>query len=526
VYWQVAVLGVAVAVAVVILGLAVFMPPAPPAPPQLYVKVVPSGSSYLLYVNDSGKALREVWYSKNGGPLLMANGPIRAECGDRVEVVGIYADGSRQTASAVVKCSKPFVVPPRSEPKPDVATFTKLSDAMGEAANGLMGNLPYRVYVKSASCSDLGATFDVAIQPLPYGTLLGIKYAKVSGTAGQGARHCNDFNAFCISATTYGFTLKYVAPYFCSPGPCTWSRDATYTFWVNYTAPGTSALASDYQGEAKTNATTKFFGKCEWITYCGIKNGIYQCWNEPVCTYTLYWNGQRIGYCEWTQQKVTETVSEAIRKRYNETCLPMPLAYTILMSDTSVDIDVKRGYEVYLADVNINGQTSGGYAGVACVKVWYRGNRPEDALNRNNWVNWGFDITYAKTDELYKGVRTGETLTVKSGYEDYVKLELFGGLIQLENTGTYVHTCYTGLCRLYKYFDPEYIAGYRVYNVTRLVGFTATSTGSAGGAGFGLQIPDLYFIATTHGGNYNVNKTSATTAYINGQQVAVYQVAG
>jgi len=108
VYWQVVMLSVAVAVAVVILGLAVFMPPAPPSPPQLYVKVVPSGESYLLYVNDSGKALREVWYSKNGGPLLMANGPIRAECGDRVEVMAVYEDGSRQTAAAVVKCTKPL----------------------------------------------------------------------------------------------------------------------------------------------------------------------------------------------------------------------------------------------------------------------------------------------------------------------------------------------------------------------------------------------------------------------------------
>jgi len=513
VYWQVVLLGIAVAVATAILGLAVFMPPAPPPPPQLYVKVVPSGGSYLLYVNDSGKALREVWYSKNGGPLLKADGPIRAECGDRVGVVAVYADGSRQTAAAVIKCSKPFMAQSRSEPMPDVATFTKLSGALGEAANGLMGNLPYKAYVRNASCSDLGATFDVAIQPLPYGSLLGLKYVKLTGTAGQGAKHCNDFNAFCISTTTYGFTLKYVAPYFCSPGPCTWSSDATYAFWVNYTAPSTSVFASDYQGEAKTNATMKFYG------YCSRDYG--------VCAYSLYWNGQQIGYCEWRQQKVTETIREAILKRYNETCLPIPLAYTILMSDTSVDIDVERGYEVYLANVNINGQTSGGYAGVACVKAWYKGDSPEAALNRNNWVNWGFDVTYAKADELYKGTRTGETLIVKSGYGgDYVKLELFGGLIQLENTGTYVHTCYAGLCQLYKYFNPEYIAGYRVYNVTRLVGFTATSTRSAGGAGFGLQIPDLYFTATIHGSNYKVNKTSATTAYINGQQATAYQVAG
>jgi len=107
VYWQALVLGIATAVAVVILGVAVLMPPVPPTPSQLYVKVVPNGSSYLLYVNDS-KALREVWYSKNGGPLLKADGPIRANCGDRVEVTAVYADGSRQTAAAVVRCTTPF----------------------------------------------------------------------------------------------------------------------------------------------------------------------------------------------------------------------------------------------------------------------------------------------------------------------------------------------------------------------------------------------------------------------------------
>jgi len=107
VYWQALVLGIAAAVAVVILGVAVFMPPAPPTPSQLYIKVVPNGSSYLLYVNDS-KALREVWYSKNGGPLLRADGPIKAECGDRVEVTAVYEDDSRQTAAAVVKCTTPF----------------------------------------------------------------------------------------------------------------------------------------------------------------------------------------------------------------------------------------------------------------------------------------------------------------------------------------------------------------------------------------------------------------------------------
>jgi len=104
-------LSIAVAVAAVILGVAVFMPPAPPTPPQLYVKVVPSGSSYLLYVNDT-KALKEVWYSKNGGLLLRADGPIRASCGDRVEVVAIYEDGSRHSVATVVKCSTPFTVPP------------------------------------------------------------------------------------------------------------------------------------------------------------------------------------------------------------------------------------------------------------------------------------------------------------------------------------------------------------------------------------------------------------------------------
>jgi len=518
VYWQVLLLGVATAVAMVIFGVAVFMPPAPPTPPQLYVKVVPDGGSYLLYVNNS-KALKEVWYSKNGGPLLMADGPIRAECGDRVEVIAVYADGSRQTASATVKCSKLLVASPRSEPKPDVATFTKLSDVLGEAADGLMGNLPYVAKVTKAVCDKDKATFNVVIQPLPYGSLLGIKFRKDYENPNTVWWEPSVISTATGFSTTIPAAATAVSYSVCSPWLyCEITREAGYTALFNYTAPTTLALSSDYQGEAKSNATlvvrsTSIFVFSNW-------GAGYQL---AAVRYWVYWNGREIGSCRWELQVVTETRYEAIRKRYNETCLPIPLAYTILMSDTSVDIDVKRGYEVYLADVNINGQTSGGYAGLACAKVWYKGNRPEDAYNRDNWVNWGFDITYAKADELYKGVRTGETLTVENGY---VKLELFGGLIRLEDTGTYIHTCYAGLCRLYKYFNPEYIAGYRVYNVTRLVGFTATSTGSAGGAGFGLQIPDLYFIATTHGGNYKVNKTSATTAYINGRQAAVYQVAG
>lgn len=517
-YWQALVLGVAVAVAVVILGIAVLMPPAPPAPPQLYVKVMPSGDSYLLYVNDS-KALREVWYSKNGGPLLRADGPIRAECGERVEVVAVYEDGSRQTASAVVKCSKPLVAPPRSESKLDLTTFTKLEGAMGEAADGLMGNLPYKVYVRSASCSDLGATFDVAVQPLPYGSLLGLKYAKVSGTAGQDARHCNYFNAFCIFTTSYGFTLKYVAPYFCSPGPCTWSRDATYAFWVNYTAPATSAFASDYQGEAKTNATMKFYG------YCSRDSG--------KCAYSLYWNGQQIGYCEWTQQAVTEARREPTFKHYNSTCLNV-LDFLEIKAKGYIPQPKAFSLTTIFGWVNVQGrftnmQSEGIYTGMSCVRVWYKGNDPTAALNKSNWVNYGLELTFtlqqievkpAPQHKVFGDIAlnvTGSSVTV---YVPDFNIKFF------EDNGDYIFSCMGGPCKLYKYFDDRYIAGYNVYNVTRIVGFVNLATGSTGGAGFGLQIPDLYFITTVNWANYKANKTSNVIVNINGQQATVYQVAG
>jgi len=532
VYWQVVLLGVAVAVAVVILGLAVFMPPAPPTPPQLYVKVVPSGGSYLLYVNDS-KALREVWYSRNGGPLLKADGPIRAECGDRVELMAVYEDGSRQTVSAVVKCSKPLVVPPRSEPKPDVATFTKLSDALGEAADGLMGNLPYKVYVRSATCSDLGATFDVEIQPLPYGSLLGLKYVKVSGTAGRRDGKCNDFNGLCISTTTYGFTLKYTAPVYCAPGPCTWSRDAAYTFWVNYTAPGTSAFASDYQGEAKTNATMYFFGRCMWIDRCGIRDGEYRCWKEPLCVYYLHWNNQRIGECVWKPETVTETRREPIYRRYNSTCLNV-LDFLEINKKGYIPQPKASDLTTIFGWVNVQGQftnmqSENTYTGMSCVRVWYKGNDPTAALNKSNWVNYGLELTFttqqieinpAPQYKVFGDIAlnvTGSSVTV---YVPDFNIKFF------EDNGDYVFSCMGGPCRLYKYFDDRYIAGYNVYNVTRIVGFVNLATGSARGAGFGIQIPDLYFITTVNWANYNVNKTSSIIVNINGQQAAVYQITG
>jgi len=114
--------------------------------------VVPNGGSYLLYVNDS-KALREVWYSKNGGPLLKADGPIKANCSDRVEVTAVYADGSRQTASAVVKCTKPM---PSPALKPTMGDTVGLAlQATEELFSHLERDKPVTLRAVDGSC-DMG----------------------------------------------------------------------------------------------------------------------------------------------------------------------------------------------------------------------------------------------------------------------------------------------------------------------------------------------------------------------------------
>jgi len=178
VYWQVVLLGIAAAVAVVILGVAVLMPPAPPTPPQLYVKVVPSGGSYLLYVNDS-KALREVWYSKNGGPLLKADGPIKAACGDRVEVVAVYEDGSRHSVAAVVKCTAPL----RSAASKTVYSVYTLEQAAARVAREASPDA-ISIMVRVWECDDdgdpyvaIGATaVRGTIKSLPYTAQVWIRY--------------------------------------------------------------------------------------------------------------------------------------------------------------------------------------------------------------------------------------------------------------------------------------------------------------------------------------------------------------
>jgi len=212
VYWQVVLLGIAVAVAAAILGIAVFMPPAPLPPPQLYVKVVPSGGSYLLYVGDSGKALKEVWYSKNGGPLLMANGPISAKCGDRVEVVAVYADGSRQTAATVVKCTKPLKVGLSSTQSIIVSwsASLKLLDVVEETDPDAVGIRAYLSYCNPPDAYvTLIAETRYGSQQLPYKA-----YLRLDGPySTSGPQWTTTFGTFPITVDVkqqplYGITLN------------------------------------------------------------------------------------------------------------------------------------------------------------------------------------------------------------------------------------------------------------------------------------------------------------------------------
>jgi len=503
VYWQAIMLGIAAAVAVVMLGVAVFMPPVPPSPPQLYVEVKPDGDSYLLYVNDSGKALREVWYSRNGGPLLRADGPIKAVCGDRVEVVAVYEDGSRQTAATVVKCTKPLTAQlSTTEAKPDPTTFIMLAKASGEAVNGLMGNLPYKASVTNKGCDSGGAAFEIKIQPQPYGSYLGAKIRKVYENSYDGQR-------IGVGTTMTGLYITIPgAPNstnisFCGGWiSCSKTREASYDISLNYTAPTTSAFSSDYQGEAKSKVTLYVKSTANFRLVCGSSS----CYYVPTdVVYWVYWNGEQVGYCEWKQDLVKVTIDEPIFKRYNETCI--------------------TGFDVYLQNVKVGGESGSHYAGTGCVKVWYKGDDPH---NESNWVKVGIELTYAKAEELYKNATRGGNLTVTytpKGTSVALSVPLNTSLFTYSDIGSYVHTCNAGLCRLYTLFDPTYIAGYNVRG-WRLVGFATVfaSTGSAAGVGFGLQIPDLYFMTTINQGNYTVNKTSDVTVYINGQRASVYRV--
>jgi len=514
VYWQVVLLGVAVAVAVAILGVAVFMPPAPPSPPQLYVKVVPSGSSYLLYVNDSGKALREVWYSKNGGPLLKADGPIRAVCGDRIEIMAVYEDGSRQSTAAVVKCTKPLVVPGRSELTPDPVTYGLLSSASGEAVNGLMGNLPYRVAVRNVYCDADSVTFDVVVQPLPFGSVLGISAYGAKSTKCYGIYGCVPLSGFSFTAGPSGFRVTAPSSGFawCGPSGCViTTAETTFNVQINYTAPSSSSLASDYQGEAKTTVT----------------DVLVRAVGDPsTIQYSLWWNGQQIGYCRYTVQSVTETVSEAIKKqyRYERWPLLMPnVVYNVTADHPGYNIPNIFGNDIFLTEI---GGQKGLWSGVAWIDRWYD--------DQGNLVHEGLHIWYMPVESLYQNINQATDygkIVFKSDWgTPGITLEIYHHAspnptgTRYSYEGLYVKSCGIDGCRIYSYFNPEYIAGYKTYNVTRLVSFTVTRAGSATGVGFGLQIPDLYFMATFDIYNAKVNKTTAVTAYVNGRQAVTYEV--
>jgi len=285
VYWQVVLLGIAAAVAVVILGVAVFMPPAPPSPPQLYVKVVPSGGSYLLYVNDS-KALREVWYSRNGGPLLRADGPIRARCGDRVEVTVVYEDGSRHSAAAVVRCSTPFRAP--SSFQVFNATFFTQQAEYDVVRDASGDSVEYVVTVYK--CSGADAWFAVAGRSrhgthggLPYFARLTIKRNYAGGTV-----TIREYRG--VYPLTFGPLTALYDPHTLTP------YDVEYVLQISTLHPPTFATASGYL--AGGPITFK-------ITYKV----------NATSTSTYFWwyaNGTFIGMCSISVGQTTHRTKEEV----------------------------------------------------------------------------------------------------------------------------------------------------------------------------------------------------------------------
>jgi len=323
VYWQVVLLGIAVAVAMAILGLAVFMPPAPPAPPQLYVEVKPSGDSYLLYVKDSDKALREVWYSKNGGPLLEANGPIRAVCGDRIELVAVYEDGSRQSTTAVVKCTKPLKVG-LSQVQTSLVTWSassKLLDVVSETDPDAVGIKAYLSYCDPPYVEvTLIAETRYGSQQLPYKAYLRL-HGPYSTT---GPRWVTTFGTFPITVRVGEYLDAY------TPGGVTLNGIYSPRNYINLTVlhlPSFSTL-SDYI--AGSPITIGFFYYTDGNVYIDI-------------------GGERVhvGYC----RGYTETRQKPMREL-------APLNVTVALR---YHYAVEGSDRVYAAELLVYKKPDGGY---------------------------------------------------------------------------------------------------------------------------------------------------------------------
>jgi len=434
--------------------------------------------------------------------LLKADGPIRAVCGDRVELMAVYEDGSRHSAAAVVKCSSPFKAPSTQELRPDVTTSAVVVRAASEAVNGLIGNLPYKVEPK-ISCDSSGATVMAKIQPLPYGS--------VTGAVAYDAKKCAagscwpDSSLFRFSTAPNGFIVSWgiTRPYY-------------YTFKLrfNYTAPSTSGLATDYQGEALSPPI-----EVELDGYV-TSNGEY--W------YYMYWNGKLLAWCMYKAQIATEVEYEEVYKSYRRRVKPATLGANLTLQNDKFTIGTAEGFDVVFTE--INGQ-KGLWAGIIFEVEWVDDD--------GKVVNTGYEIHYMPAQELYQGSSSDPailktlsedvnygTLTFSNNevfYMVYSKTNVpsFGGAV---DEGTYVHECIADWCRVYKYFNPTYFAGYRAYNVSRLLTFVQFRNYTAYGMGLGLQIPDLYFMTTFDVYRSRVNKTAGVSASIEGQPARVYAV--
>jgi len=502
VYWQVLVLGVAAAVAVVILGVAVFMPPVPPSPPQLYVKVVPSGGSYLLYVNDS-KALREVWYSRNGGPLVKADGPIRAGCGDRVEVVTVYADGSRHSAAAVVKCSSPFKVPGGGVRLGDTARAAL--KAVEELEYALRGK-PVTLVTESISCRP-GEPLRIRVRVVTPG---GHYSPPALGCVGP-----NDSAADAICFDNTGFTLK-------TWGAPTQPLQPGYLYiplTLTYYAPAYAA-GSDYLGQ------NNYTG---WLVVetlgCGPTDG--------ACYYYVYWfdgvSKQTLGKCWWWlsgQYKLIEQPKD-VKKPLNVVKIPAKTGWTIIVQDGEVYVNgaplVYKGSDgkYYVNQELLKSLTGtaetpfdkvegnmGDFAGSVFLVLAFDPQTGE--VDPKNGV--GYEITVTGAGQLYQGgdnafaylgtkdgrvgVIAGDW--VKFGIPPWSTVEV-GVVKLLLQMPLDQKMCLSADCSAVKYVKN--VVDFRVDRVTLrywgLVGSIHTFAlgGAASGMGYGVEVPGLYLVA-------------------------------
>jgi len=495
VYWQVLMLSIAVAVAVVILGVAVFMPPAPPPPSQLYVKVVPSGSSYLLYVNDSGKALREVWYSKNGGPLLRADGPIKANCGDRVEFVAVYEDGSRQTAATAVKCTAPFkVLPKGADPGDTVRMALKASEDM---AHTLAGK-PATITITDIGCDSKKVWFKAVVSTqwgYFYAPKLGDVHAEwVSQSTDVTYLKCD--NPIAFDNTGFSACLPFYRP--CSGPNCPlWQLSAAIPLSLPLLAPAYAA-GSDFASQVNATGVLELWVS-RWKDYSN---------NVEHWEYKVKWNGQEIGYCEYTQEVTQYELEHRVWlfKRLGYERVPLTddpdtnrEIFGLLMKGATVkeildylkSKNLKGATEIYLKEVQ---GRQGAWTGLAWFDVYYD-------PDTGKIDNYGIRIVVAGREKLYKGEG-----------EKYVGRLIWGAtyvdlfIDRPHSTAGYfeyglkevVQNCLALDCSAFELYTPTFgskLVGTYTYYTT----VWGTSGGSEGWGGsatmtaYGIEVPGMYF---------------------------------